>query len=339
MLLDDMIHVGFFTKRSATLAFHFLIAARLSLIMERHCCRHLHAHFADAPTDIAMYAARLADISFSFTARSSDLFKEEALIIRKVARSAKAITISNYNRNLMITQGADGDKIVVIHSGVDCLRFGSRESRKERSGPMPLLIGSIGRLIEKKGFGTLIQAANLLVREGMKFRIEIVGEGPWKAKLEQLIRYAGVFDRITFIGSMPNNLVPAWLAKLDIFVLACRIDSNGDMDSIPMPLIEAMAASVPVVSTNISAIPELIENGVSGLLARSDDPSSLSEAIWSILDDTDLQYRCINAACQKVKKDFSEDTNVEKLACLFKEIILPYRFDLQDSQIDCNKTL
>jgi colanic acid/amylovoran biosynthesis glycosyltransferase len=321
MLLIDMFHVGFFSRRSADLLYRFLAATRLARIMENHGCRHLHAYFADVPTDIAMYAAPLAAVSFSFTSRSSDLYEEKTLLARKVSRSAKAVTISEYNRNLMISLGVDEGKIAVIHSGVDFTRFGGSKSTRCAAVSTYPVIGSLGRLVEKKGFDILIRTANLMVREGLKFRIEIAGDGPWKDRLEQMVRYAGVFDRVTFIGAISNDLVPAWLAQLDLFVLACQIDGNGEMDCIPLPLVEALAAKVPVVSTRLTAIPELIESGVSGILVRYSDPVALAEAAWSIIDNEDVKKSYIEAGRRKVEAEYSEDTNIDKLAALLAEII------------------
>jgi len=330
MLYADMAGVGFLNRAGAGLYYRFLAAARLARILEKHGCRHLHVHFAHVPTDIAMYAARLANITFSFTSHANDLFERGWLLKEKVARSAQAMTISEYNRRFLVSQGADDAKIAIVRCGVDIGRFdgtanllslqgGGREGDGVDSA-IPL-IGSLGRLVEKKGFDTLIAAAGILSRSGRLFRIEIAGDGPLKADLLKQAESEGVADRITFLGPVANDTVPGWLSGLNQFVLACRLDSNGDMDGIPVALMESMAAGIPVISTSVSAISELVENEVSGLIVPQADPQALADAIARLLDSAELRSICIAGGRLKVEVEFSEEVNAEKLSQLFKTIL------------------
>jgi len=318
MLLGDMATLGFFSRAAAGLFYRFLAAARLARILEAYGCRHLHVHFAHVPTDIAMYAARLAGITFSFTSHANDLFERGWLLKEKVARAAWAMTISEYNRRFLVSQGADGAKIAIVRCGVDVGRF---DRRMGEMPDLPPVIGSLGRLVEKKGFDTLVAAAGILARSGKVFRVEIAGDGPLKASLLKQAEQEGVGGLITFLGPVANDAVPGWLAGLNQFVLPCRIDSNGDMDGIPVALMEAMAAGVPVISTTVSAIPELIENEVSGLIVPPADPHSLSGAIARLLDSAELRSRCSEGGMRKVAEEFSEQVNAEILATLFKSIL------------------
>ena len=326
MLLGDMITVGFFSRATAGLLYRFLAAARLARILEEHDCRHLHVHFAHVPTDIAMYAARLAGITFSFTSHANDLFERGWLLNEKVARSAQAMTISEYNRRFLVSQGADRKKIAIVRCGVDIGRF---NDRIKATNPIPPLggdsaipvIGSLGRLVEKKGFDTLIAAAGILFRSGRNFRIEIAGDGPLKAELLKQAKQEGVADRITFLGPVANDTVPEWLCGLNQFVLACRVDSNGDMDGIPVALMESMAAGIPVISTTVSAIPELLEHETSGLVVPPADPQALADAIDGLFDCAELRGRCIAGGRLKIAGEFSEEVNAEKLSQLFKSIL------------------
>lgn len=324
MLLGDMVRVGFFSRAAAGLIYRFLAGARLARILEYHGCRHLHVHFAHVPTDIAMYAARLANITFSFTSHANDLFERGWLLKEKVARSAQAMTISEYNRRFLVSRGADGTKIAIVRCGVDIRRFDARmdgiESHLIKEEVTPV-IGSLGRLVEKKGFDTLIAAAGILSRSGINFRIEIAGDGPLKADLLKQAEQEDVADRITFLGPVANDTVPGWLSGLNQFVLACRVDSNGDMDGIPVALLESLAAGIPVVSTTVSAIPELIENETSGLIVPPADPQALADAISRLLDSPNVRSRCISGGKRKVAEEFSEDVNAEKLSRLFKSIL------------------
>ena len=348
MLLGDMITVGFFNRAAAGLLYRFLAATRLTKILEEHGCRHLHVHFAHVPTDIAMYAARLAGITFSFTSHANDLFERGWLLKEKVARSARAMTISEYNRRFLVSQGADRAKIAIVRCGVDSGRFDDRIKATKPVPPPDLpplgggvspltqrgrvgegggvdyevpVIGSLGRLVEKKGFDTLIAAAGILLRNGRSFRIEIAGDGPLKAELLTQARQEGVADCITFLGPVANDIVPEWLCGLSQFVLACRVDSNGDMDGIPVALMESMAAGIPVISTTVSAIPELLEHETSGLVVAPADPQSLADAIARLCDDAELRSRCIAGGRLKVAGEFSEEANAEKLSQLFQSIL------------------
>ena len=318
LLLSDMRRLGFFSRAAAGLVYRFLAATRLARILEQNGCCHLHAHFAHVPTDIAMYAAKLAGITFSFTSHANDLFERGWLLPEKVARSAKAMTISEFNRRFLVSRGADERNIAIIRCGVDNSRFGAKDMKVLSCVPV---IGSLGRLVEKKGFDTLLQAAGIMARKGVEFRIEIAGNGPLENELKELAEREGISERITFLGPMANDRVPEWLSRLDLFVLACRIDSNGDMDGIPVALMEAMAAGVPVVSTSVSAIPELVIGGTTGLLAPPASPDAIADAAARLLEDEELRSRCIAGARRMVAGEFSEQENAKKISELFKSIL------------------
>lgn len=315
MWLSDISNIGLLTRNAAGLTYRFLAAARLARILEKNACRHLHAHFAHVPTDIAMYAAAMAGIGFSFTSHANDLFERGWLLPEKVERSAAAVTISEFNRRFLENLGAVSDKIHVIRCGV--IRHPSPEQRPAAPSPR---IGSLGRLVEKKGFEVLIQAAGILARQGRDFILEIAGSGPMQDELQQCAEREKLGSRIHFIGPIPNDRVPEWLSGLDIFVLACKPDQNGDMDGIPVVLMEAMAADIPVISTTISAVPELIHNGESGLLAKPGNANDLASRIISMLDNPELRQRCIAGGQIMTEGEFSESRNIERIVHLFSHI-------------------
>ena len=151
--------------------------------------------------------------------------------------------------------------------------------------------------------------------------MEIAGDGPLKTELLKQAEQEGVADRITFLGPVANDTVPEWLCGLNQFVLACRVDSNGDMDGIPVALMESMAAGIPVISTTVSAIPELIENETSGLIVPPADSQALADAIAGLIDCAELRSRCIAGGRVKIEGEFSEEVNAEKLSQLFKSIL------------------
>jgi glycosyltransferase involved in cell wall biosynthesis len=317
--LADIFNTGLFTRNAAGLTYRFLAAAQLARILKNNNCRHLHAHFAHVPTDIAMYAARMAGIGFSFTSHANDLFERGWLLREKVERSLCAVTISRFNRLFLERLGAPADKISIIRCGV--ARHLPPADRPHGAIPR---IGSLGRLVEKKGVDVLIRAAGNLARQGRDFTLEIAGSGPMQEALQACADSEGLSNKIRFCGPIPNDRVPAWLSGLDIFVLACKPDQNGDMDGIPVVLMEAMAADVPVISTTLSAIPELIQDGVSGLLAKPGDADDLSVQIARMLDDPQLQQRCISGGRALTDGEFSESLNIERIAELFNRLITDY---------------
>ena len=318
LLIADISSVGLFTRSAAGLSYRFLAAARLARIINKNNCIHLHAHFAHVPTDIAMYAARLAGIGFSFTSHANDLFERGWLLREKVERSLVAVTISHFNQLFLEHNGANSAKISIIRCGVEsasCRLYGER--RDCYTVPR---IGSLGRLVEKKGFDTLLLAAGMLARQGREFTLEIAGSGPLLEELHACAEREGLGGIVKFYGPIANDKVPEWLSRIDLFVLACKQDKNGDMDGIPVVLMEAMAADVPVISTTISAIHELIQDGVSGLLVEPGDVVALAASIERMLDDAQLRRHCISGGRTMTDSEFSEKLNIDRLAELFTKM-------------------
>lgn len=215
--------------------------------------------------------------------------------------------------------GADKEKIHVIRCGVDS---GSFKLKKRVAAAGTPKIGALGRMVEKKGFDLLLKSSEILMKEGMSFNVEIVGDGPMLEYLHGLSRSLDVGERVSFPGTIAHDQVPAWLKGLDLFVLPCRKDSRGDMDGVPVVLMEAMLYGIPVISTRLSGIPELVVNEDSGLLVAPDDPEGLSVAIKTILSDHSLWTKIRDNGIKKVRSEFDLGRNVDKLADLFRKEIL-----------------
>jgi len=185
----------------------------------------------------------------------NDLFQRSWLLTEKIQRSKFAITISEFNRKFMIEQGSNPKKIHVIHCGIDSGRFFPLSRKKHKT---PHVIGSLGRMVEKKGFDILLKAAESLKKDGLKFRLIIAGGGPLEQNLLAYTKKLGLLSVVEFPGPIANAKVADWLKSLDLFVLPCKKDFNGDMDGVPLVLMEVMACGIPVISSNVSGIPELI---------------------------------------------------------------------------------
>jgi glycosyltransferase involved in cell wall biosynthesis len=230
-------------------------------------------------------------VPFSFTAHARDIFEyAEPHCLQDKVRSAKAVVaISEHGRQRVLDLvGADlASRVQVIRNGIDLSYFGERDAEPE--GPLRLL--AVSRLVEKKGIDVLLRSAALLVHRGIDVRCQVVGDGPLRASLEATADWLGIADRVELAGSLDAGGVLAAYKEASIVVLPCRMDSNGDQDGLPVSLVEAMAVGVPVVSTRVSGIPELIEDGVSGLLVNPDDTKGLADAIESIHSDAALRRR------------------------------------------------
>ena len=313
----DAGQMGLLNRVGRGLLYRFFIAGRVARILLRKDCRHLHVHFAHVSTDIAMYASGISAIPFSFTAHANDLFERGWLLDKKVQRACFAVTISEYNRQLIKKSGGAEHKIHVIRCGVDHTAFAARNGRAENYIPK---IGTLGRMVEKKGIDDLIRACKILRDQDIAFDLEIAGDGPMQAELHALVSDGDLSAQVHFIGPLAHEQVPDWLQSLDLFVLACKKDRNGDMDGIPVVLMEAMLAGVPVVSSRISGIPELIEDGQSGLLAEPASPEHLARAIARLLSDEILYSDLRKNAIVKVQTEFDLSNNVARLIELFKEV-------------------
>ena len=320
MALRDGATVGLCSRTWMGLLYRFLAACRVACILKQKECRHLHAHFAHVPTDIAMYAASLVGIPFSFTSHANDLFERGYLLSEKISRSAFAVTISEFNRDFMVAKGGKRGKIHIVRCGVDSSQFSPAHTRPVSP---PCLIGTIGRMVEKKGFDTLLHAAALLQKRGVDFRLIIVGGGPLENELRATADKLGLCGIVDFPGPMANEQVPTWLRFLDLFVLPCQQDANGDMDGIPVVLMEAMATGIPVISTCISGLPELIDHGNEGLLVEPRSPEALADAITKLLLSNELRRSFSKNGRLKVIGEFDTNVNIDRLIklligkCLF----------------------
>jgi colanic acid/amylovoran biosynthesis glycosyltransferase len=319
MLFSDARKVGFLSHTALGLVFRFFYSVILAQNLIQKQIQHLHVHFAHIPADIAMYAAALSDISFSVTAHANDLFERGWLLPEKVERATFFATISDYNREFLQLQGCDIDRVVVVRCGVDVEQFQSR--KKSDSSDVPK-IGFIGRLVEKKGAEDLLFAAYELKKQGIGFNLLLAGSGPLEGHLKALAVKLDLSDQdVSFLGAIAHTDVADFLKQLDVFVLPCVKDVNGDMDGIPVVLMEAMLCGVAVISTQLSGIPELVIDNETGLLVEPHDRIELAQAIQTIISNKTLAQQLNLKAIAKVKKEFNLQDNVLQLSKLFKKAI------------------
>jgi len=243
--------------------------------------RHLHAHFATEATTVVQALSLLSGLPFSFTAHAYDIFLRPHCLEEKMRAARFVVTVSEYNKRYLLEQCPDvpAEKIHVVRPGVDIDRFSP--DQRTPAGDGLFHIFSVGRLVEKKGYADLVEACRLLADKRIDFECTIVGDGPQRAALESAIVRRGLEDRVSLVGAMPQEQFAPMLRRADVFVLPCIVAQNGDRDAMPLAIEEAMAMGLPVVSTQIVGIPELVRDGA-GLLVPPHSPVDLSQALEQV---------------------------------------------------------
>lgn len=319
MLMQDVWRVGLFSRTGLGLVYRFFFASSLARQLLANDCDHLHVHFAHIPTDIAMYASSLSSIPFSVTAHANDIYERAWLLNEKIERSAFFATISVFNKRYLEEKGGNAAKICIVRCGVDPAQFSKRTAPLEHE---KMTVGAIGRLVDKKGFDTLIKAVAILKAQGKAIELQIAGSGPLTNKLQTLAVGLGLSSQeVTFLGAIPHAQVASFIKSLDAFVLPCKQDKNGDIDGIPVVLMEAMLLGVPVISTKLSGIPELVINGETGLLVSPNNEQELAAGIITLMNASDLKQCLIVNAISKVKEEFSLKKNAGRLKAMFNQVI------------------
>jgi glycosyltransferase involved in cell wall biosynthesis len=280
---------------------------------------HMHAHFAHDPTLIALLVKMLTGIPFSFTTHARDLVQiGQRALIERIEQASVVVTCSDVNMEYVNEHvpAPLRDKIRLIHHGVNLEGF--QPVPREGNTAAPPLILSVGRLVEKKGFPDLVRACARLKQSGQRFRCEIYGEGPLSGELIKLIDSLGLAAEVTLAGACSQReLIPVF-QQADVFALAPFVTADGDRDGIPNVLVEAMACGLPVVSTDVAGIPELVRHGQNGLLVAPHDDEGLAAALATLLDDLEQRRRLGAEARRTVIEGFDVRAAACQLATLFE---------------------
>ncbi len=290
-------------------------AAKFAYDMQRMGVRHVHAHFANHPAVAALVINRLTGIPFSFTAHAHDIYVDQHMLKEKVQAAKFVVAISEYNKALITRHAGEAmrDKIKVVHCGVDTSLF---QPRQKLAGDAPFTIVCVGSLEEKKGQTYLVEACRLLKQRGLRFVCHLIGDGQNRAELEEQVRRDNLGDVVKLVGGIPRADVLKMLAKADVVALPSIRTKSGKMEGIPVALMEPLACEVPVVSTQTSGIPELVEDGVTGLLVPPENPAALADALQRLADDPELGQRMGRAGREKVLREFDLNDNATKLVQL-----------------------
>ena len=284
--------------------------------------QHVHAHFASHPAAAGFIVHRLVGIPYSFTAHGSDLHRDRHMLREKVAEAAFVAAISEYNKEIIISEcrGNYREKVHVVHCGVDIevFRERSHETPYEK-GENPFMILCVGTLHEVKGQAYLIDACHQLRGRGFNFECHFVGDGPDRNSLTDLVERADLSDKVHFHGRLTRDEIARLLLDADVLAAPSVPTRDGRREGIPVVLMEAMGSGVPVIASNLSGIPELVNDQLTGLLVRPRDATSLANALERYIKDPDLRRRLGRAGREKVAQEFDLNKNAAGLAQHFLE--------------------
>jgi len=276
---------------------------------------HVHAHFAGMAARTAFWIAKFFPITFSFTAHANDIFapsKFEIGLDKMVGAARVVVTETDYAEKFLRERFPErADRIHRIYNGLNLAEFG----RATFSSDPPSIV-AIGRLIVKKGFANLIRACALLVERGRSFQCDIFGEGPLENQLRVQIEQLGLQEFVRLPGPKPQHDLRARLADASVFVLPSVPEPEGGMDNLPTVIMEAMATGLPVVSTRIGGIPEMVVENETGFLVQPDDAVALAGAIEKLTNERSLGQRLGQAGYERAQRLFSIENNLRELCAL-----------------------
>jgi glycosyltransferase involved in cell wall biosynthesis len=295
-------------------------AALFAREMQARGVEHVHAHWATHPTLAAMVIQRLTGLTYSFTCHAHDIYVDRTMLREKLEAATFAVTISEFNRELLgkLYGEAVKKKIAVVRCGTDPRLFRPR-ARGTKPPAVPRLV-CVASLRPYKGHRFLLEACRQLKERGRPFRLLLVGDGVERPRLERQIAEAGLSEEVKLLGSRPHNEVAELVAQADVVVQPSIVANTGQMEGIPVSLMEALASEAPVVATRISAIPELIEHERTGLLVPEQDADALAQAIERLLLDRPLATRLGREGRRHVLANYTLKGNVRSLSGLFLEL-------------------
>ena len=296
---------------------HVFWVLALAVAVRRAGINHLHATFAHEACTVARLAARLAGVPYSFTSRAKDIFHETVRpedLRRKFHDAAGVVTISDYHLDyLRATYGPLAAHVQRVYNGLDLDEYPYRPP-----GDRPPVILAVGRLVEKKGFADLVEACSLLAGRGRAFRCRIVGTGLLQGELQAQIDRLGLREQVELVGPLPQGGVIREIQRAAALAVPCVIARDGDRDGLPNVIQEALALGTPVVSTDVTGIPEVVRDGETGLQVPQRDPPALAAALDRLLADPELRVRLASGGRRLIEAEFDIRRNTERRRAMFR---------------------
>lgn len=273
---------------------------------------HVHAHYATYPALAAWVCRRLVGSSYSFTAHAHDLFVDTSMLDRKIADARFVVTISDFNRTLLERCNPGNTPIRVVHAGIDTASYRFRPRAIPADGPVRAL--TVASLQSYKGHAVLLEALALGGPAVDRITLDLIGDGVLRDDLEDLVDRLGLAARVRFLGSRSEDEVRSALDTADLFVLPSIVAADGQMEGLPVALMESLACGVPTVSTELSGIPEIVIEGVTGLLATPGDATDLNRALAAMVDRGSSARSFAEAGRALVAGQFDLGQSAEALA-------------------------
>ena len=296
---------------------HFFVACHWVRALRQQDVSHIHSQWIHSCGTIGMYGAWLLGVPFSFTGHAVDLFRDRAALEDKIRRADFIVCISAFHREFYLNYGARPEQLILAYCGIDVSHF-QPNGRQVRAGKAIRILSS-GRLVEKKGFRYLIEACRLLSNRGEQYECTIAGSGPLEETLREQVSELGLSDRITVTGKpLTQEQLPEFMRSGDIYCLPCVWAADGDVDGLPQMLMEAMACGLPVISTPVTGIPDLVIDGETGLLVQSRNAEQLADALYTLLRDRQLRQRLAQQGRAFVTEQFNIKTSLDPLVRRFR---------------------
>lgn len=290
----------------------FVQAGLVADRVRRDGITHIHAHFATASSEVAQAAASMAGVPWTVTAHAKDIFHVDNAphLARRVDGAACVVTVSEFNVDHLRKHVPDTPTRLITNGMATAVGHGPAER-----GP----VLCVARLVGKKGIDTLIDAVSLAVRDHDQLRLQIIGDGELAPSLRERVAALGLADRVEFLGAQPSDVVMEAYRRCSMVVLPCRVTASGDRDGMPTVILEALARAVPVVSTDVCGIAEVVQHGVTGLLVEPDDPDALAVALGKLFGDHDLAVALGTAGRDVVNHRHDPVRSADQLHELFVE--------------------
>jgi glycosyltransferase involved in cell wall biosynthesis len=307
---------GFAHPRIAGLFAEALVVLQRAQALELD---HLHAHFATDSALVAMIVRELGGPAYSLTAHAKDIYRSSvnpALLSRLVAQSCFTVTVCDANVEHLggILAPAARERVRRLYNGVDLEAFAPRAVERD-----PAHVLCVGRLVEKKGYLVMVEALELLARQGLLVRATFVGEGEERARIEQRIEHSGLGSRIRLAGALDQEAVRALMADATLLCMPCIVGDDGNRDALPTALLEAQAMGLPCISTPVTGIPEILDRGRAGVLVPENDPQATAAAIQELLGDRARQARLARAGRARAELCFDARKSAGTLRGWFEE--------------------
>lgn len=273
----------FSLKRRAKMLYHYLAATAVARDLLEQRIDHIHAHFMNVSASLAMYAAHHSGIPFSITVHSAGTFKTPHIlgVHQKLSSAQFLLMISNYNIEYFNKIVSCREKSHVVRCGMTLTEFDFRGGSKPPSKSAKLV--AVGRFVEKKGFRYLIQACRELCERGVNFQLSLIGDGPLRQDLENEVKRLDLENIVNLTGPMSTADVRAAMAEADVVVVPSVTSASGEMEGLPVVIMEAMAIGAPVVASAHSGIPEIVRDGKTGYLTPEKDAFAIAEAVQKTL--------------------------------------------------------